>query len=111
MLPFYVQNVGIIAGILNIEDNIHDKCGGVFAILANFITFYYIIPPFLPKFQNFQKFFTGASKFLVISPPCLNDKRDWLVQEQTALGKDISNPLTACNLPKIAWFLNSPVSS
>ena len=46
MLPFYVQNVGIIAGILNIEDNIHAKCGGVFAILANFITFYYIIPPF-----------------------------------------------------------------
>ena len=35
-------------------------------------------------------------------------QKDWLVQEQTALGKDISKPLMACNLPKIVWFLNSP---
>ena len=61
MLPFYVQRVGIIAGTLNIEDNIHAKCGGYFAILANFITFYYIIPPFLAKIfkifsLEFQKF-------------------------------------------------------
>ena len=35
-------------------------------------------------------------------------QKDWLIQEQTALGKDKPNPLTACNLPKIVWFLNSP---
>ena len=40
-----------------------------------------------------------------------NPQQDWLVQEQTALGKDISKPLMACNLPKIVWFLNSPLSS
>lgn len=37
-----------------------------------------------------------------------NTHKDWLIQEQTALGKDISNPFTACNLLKIVWFLNSP---
>ncbi|GJY35779.1 hypothetical protein Tco_0421157 [Tanacetum coccineum] len=34
-----------------------------------------------------------------------NRHKDWLVQEQTALGKDFSNPLMADNLPKIIWFL------
>lgn len=37
-----------------------------------------------------------------------NPHKDWLIQEQTALGKDISNPFMACNLPKIVWYLNSP---
>ena len=32
-----------------------------------------------------------------------NPHKDWLIQEQTALGKDISNPLMADNLPKIVW--------
>ena len=32
-----------------------------------------------------------------------NPHKDWLIQEQTALGKDISNPFMACNLPKIVW--------
>ncbi|GJU61282.1 hypothetical protein Tco_1243117 [Tanacetum coccineum] len=31
--------------------------------------------------------------------------KDWLVQEQTALGKDFSNPLMADNLPKI-WMVH-----
>ncbi|GKB69847.1 hypothetical protein Tco_0931259 [Tanacetum coccineum] len=30
--------------------------------------------------------------------------KDWLVQEQMALGKDFSNPLLADNLPKIVWL-------
>ncbi|GKA11456.1 hypothetical protein Tco_0691002 [Tanacetum coccineum] len=30
--------------------------------------------------------------------------KDWLVQEQMALGKDFSNPLMADNLPKILWL-------
>nr|GFB01769.1 hypothetical protein [Tanacetum cinerariifolium] len=30
--------------------------------------------------------------------------QSWLVQKQTALGKDISNLLMADNLPKIVWF-------
>nr|GFA75774.1 hypothetical protein [Tanacetum cinerariifolium] len=30
--------------------------------------------------------------------------KNWLVQKQTALGKDISNPLIADNLPKIVWY-------
>nr|GEV08113.1 putative ribonuclease H-like domain-containing protein [Tanacetum cinerariifolium] len=29
---------------------------------------------------------------------------NWLVQKQTALGEDISNPLLADNLPKIIWY-------
>ena len=31
-------------------------------------------------------------------------QKDWLIQEQTALGKDISKPLMADNLPKIVWY-------
>nr|GEW62238.1 xylulose kinase-1 [Tanacetum cinerariifolium] len=30
--------------------------------------------------------------------------KSWLVQNQTALGKDTSNPLMADNLPKIVWY-------
>nr|GFA37053.1 hypothetical protein [Tanacetum cinerariifolium] len=30
--------------------------------------------------------------------------KSWLVQKQTAFGKDISNPFMADNLPKIIWF-------
>nr|GEU35752.1 hypothetical protein [Tanacetum cinerariifolium] len=30
--------------------------------------------------------------------------KSWLVQKQTALGKDTSNPLMADNLPKIVWY-------
>ncbi|GJX00186.1 hypothetical protein Tco_0184099, partial [Tanacetum coccineum] len=33
-----------------------------------------------------------------------NKYKDWLVQEQTALGKDFSNPFMADNLPKIVWL-------
>ncbi|GJV53765.1 putative ribonuclease H-like domain-containing protein [Tanacetum coccineum] len=40
---------------------------------------------------------------MVISLPCLTDIR-MVVQEQTALGKDFSNPLMADNLPKIVWL-------
>ena len=37
-----------------------------------------------------------------------NTHKDWLIQEQTVLGKDNSNPFMADNLPKIVWYLNSP---
>ncbi|GKA03880.1 hypothetical protein Tco_0676661 [Tanacetum coccineum] len=37
-------------------------------------------------------------------PPCLTDIRSLVVQEQTALGKDFSNPLMADNLPKMYDF-------
>ncbi|GKC76640.1 hypothetical protein Tco_1127414, partial [Tanacetum coccineum] len=30
--------------------------------------------------------------------------KDWLVQEQMALGKDFLNPLMADNLPEIIWL-------
>ena len=30
--------------------------------------------------------------------------KDWLILEQTTLGKDISNPFMADNLPKIVWY-------
>ena len=33
-----------------------------------------------------------------------NPHKDWLIQEQTTLGKDISNPFMADNLPKIVWI-------
>ena len=47
------------------------------------------------KFQNFCSYQSAVSK----------RQKDWLIQEQTALGKDISNPFMACNLPKIVWYL------
>ncbi|GJV53103.1 hypothetical protein Tco_1448844 [Tanacetum coccineum] len=37
--------------------------------------------------------------------------KDWLVQEQTALGKDFSNPLMADNLPKISEWLTGKETS
>nr|GFA64249.1 hypothetical protein [Tanacetum cinerariifolium] len=40
---------------------------------------------------------------IVINSPWMLSK-NWLVQKQTAFGKDISNPLMADNLPKIVWF-------
>nr|GEV30510.1 putative ribonuclease H-like domain-containing protein [Tanacetum cinerariifolium] len=33
-----------------------------------------------------------------------NPHKNWLVQKQTALGKDSLNPLMADNLPKIVWY-------
>nr|GFB11815.1 hypothetical protein [Tanacetum cinerariifolium] len=40
---------------------------------------------------------------MVINSPWMMSK-NWLVQKQTAFGKDISNPFMADNLPKIVWF-------
>ncbi|GJW41293.1 retrovirus-related pol polyprotein from transposon TNT 1-94 [Tanacetum coccineum] len=37
---------------------------------------------------------------MVISSPCLTDIKNWLVQKQTAFGKDFSNPFTADSLLK-----------
>nr|GFA40306.1 hypothetical protein [Tanacetum cinerariifolium] len=39
---------------------------------------------------------------MVINSPWMLSK-NWLVQKQTALGKDMSNPFMADNLPKIFW--------
>ncbi|GJV90167.1 hypothetical protein Tco_1537980 [Tanacetum coccineum] len=41
---------------------------------------------------------------MVISSPCLTDIKNWLVQKQTAFGKDFSNPFTADSLLKTIWF-------
>nr|GEV32933.1 copia protein [Tanacetum cinerariifolium] len=38
---------------------------------------------------------------MVINSPCLTHIKNWLVQEQTALGKDFSNLFMADNLPKV----------
>nr|GEZ52989.1 hypothetical protein [Tanacetum cinerariifolium] len=40
---------------------------------------------------------------MVINSPWMLSK-NWLLQKQTAFGKDISNPFMADNLPKIVWF-------
>nr|GEZ49773.1 hypothetical protein [Tanacetum cinerariifolium] len=40
---------------------------------------------------------------MVINSPWMLSK-NWLVQKQTALHKDLSNPFMADNLPKIVWF-------
>nr|GEZ96751.1 hypothetical protein [Tanacetum cinerariifolium] len=55
-----------------------------------------------------------TSQQMVFNSPCLTHKKElihhegtalsWLVQKQTAFGKDTSNPLMAENLPKIVWF-------
>nr|GEZ13503.1 hypothetical protein [Tanacetum cinerariifolium] len=47
---------------------------------------------------------------MVIKSPWMLSK-NWLVQKQTAFGKDISNPFMADNLPKSVWFFNSPYYS
>jgi hypothetical protein len=80
--------------------------GGGGEILANFITFYHLVPLFLAKILKF--FHLSFKIFCGYQSAMSNRQKDWLIQEQTALGKDISNPLTACNLPKIVWYLNSP---
>nr|GEX91116.1 hypothetical protein [Tanacetum cinerariifolium] len=41
---------------------------------------------------------------MVISSPCLTDIKNWLVQKQTAFGKDLSNSLMADSSPKNIWF-------
>nr|GEU64824.1 hypothetical protein [Tanacetum cinerariifolium] len=41
---------------------------------------------------------------MVISSPCLIDIKNWLVQKQTAFGKDFSNSLMADSLPKTIWL-------
>nr|GEV84224.1 retrovirus-related Pol polyprotein from transposon TNT 1-94 [Tanacetum cinerariifolium] len=46
---------------------------------------------------------------MVINSPWILSKK-WLVQKQTAFGKDISNPFIADNLPKIVWFLTHHVT-
>nr|GEZ54670.1 reverse transcriptase domain-containing protein [Tanacetum cinerariifolium] len=46
---------------------------------------------------------------MVINSPWMLSK-NWLVQKQTALGKDTSNPFMADNLPKIVWFSTHHIS-
>ncbi|GJW62473.1 hypothetical protein Tco_0111808 [Tanacetum coccineum] len=41
---------------------------------------------------------------MVISPPCLTNIKNWLVQKPTAFGKDFLNPFTADSLLKTIWF-------
>ncbi|GJR69774.1 hypothetical protein Tco_0015839 [Tanacetum coccineum] len=41
---------------------------------------------------------------MVISSPCLIDIKNWLVQKQTAFGKDFSNLFTADSFLKTIWF-------
>nr|GEX02813.1 hypothetical protein [Tanacetum cinerariifolium] len=43
----------------------------------------------------------NTTQQMVISSPCLIHIKNWLVQKQTAFGKDISNPFMADNLPKM----------
>nr|GEZ74971.1 hypothetical protein [Tanacetum cinerariifolium] len=48
---------------------------------------------------------------MVLNSPCPYwVSKNWQVQKQTALGKDISNPLMADNLPKIVWFLTHHIA-
>ncbi|GJV97042.1 hypothetical protein Tco_1548619 [Tanacetum coccineum] len=47
---------------------------------------------------------------MVINSPCLTDIKNWLVQKQTAFGKDFSNLFTADSLLKTIWFLNHHAS-
>nr|GEV77782.1 hypothetical protein [Tanacetum cinerariifolium] len=46
---------------------------------------------------------------MVINSPWMLSK-NWLVQKQTAFGKDISNSFMADNLPKIVWFSTHQVT-
>nr|GEV65770.1 putative ribonuclease H-like domain-containing protein [Tanacetum cinerariifolium] len=48
---------------------------------------------------------TSGSQFTMSNP-----HKNWLVQKQTALGKDLSNPLMADNLLKIVWYLTHHVT-
>ncbi|GJX11011.1 retrovirus-related pol polyprotein from transposon TNT 1-94 [Tanacetum coccineum] len=53
--------------------------------------------------RNAIKFNTELMKMME-KQACIRKHKDWLVQEQTNLGKDFSNPLMADNLPKIVWL-------
>ncbi|GKB80124.1 hypothetical protein Tco_0947019 [Tanacetum coccineum] len=41
---------------------------------------------------------------MVINSPCLTNIKNWLVQKQTAFGKDFSNLFTVDSLLKTIWF-------
>jgi hypothetical protein len=41
---------------------------------------------------------------MVISSPSFTNFKSWLVQKQTAIGKDFSNPLMVDSLPKTIWY-------
>ncbi|GJR83897.1 hypothetical protein Tco_0154682 [Tanacetum coccineum] len=45
---------------------------------------------------------------MVISSPCLTDKKELASPKQTTLGKHISNPLIVDSLLKPIWFINAP---
>jgi hypothetical protein len=83
---------------------------------GNSSKFDHIIPSSTLVFgQNFKHFSLIFKKFHLVEVLCTykingyqstmyNPHKDWLIQEQTALGKDISNPFIAENLPKIVWY-------
>ncbi|GJV37650.1 hypothetical protein Tco_1410127 [Tanacetum coccineum] len=45
---------------------------------------------------------------MVISSPCLTDKKELASPEQTVSGKDFLNPLIVDSLLKTIWFINAP---
>ena len=56
-------------------------------ILANFITLYLLVPLFLAKILNFFSLY--FKKICGYQSALSNKQKDWLIPEQTALGKDI----------------------
>ncbi|GJV46838.1 hypothetical protein Tco_1437050 [Tanacetum coccineum] len=59
----------------------------------------YLLPPRVCKAMLEKKLLGDRKDESTMS----NRHKDWLVQEQTALGKDFSNLFMADNLPKVIW--------
>ncbi|GKA69320.1 putative ribonuclease H-like domain-containing protein [Tanacetum coccineum] len=64
----------------------------------------YPLPPRVCKVMLEKKLLGDRKDEIWIMSTMSNRHKDWLVQEQTALGKDFSNPFMADNLPKIIWL-------
>ena len=72
---------------------------------GNSSEFDHILPSSTPIFgQNLKKNSLYFKIFCSYQSTMSNRHKDWLIQEKKALGKDISNPLMADNLPKIVWY-------
>ncbi|GJU35412.1 putative ribonuclease H-like domain-containing protein [Tanacetum coccineum] len=97
-----------------ISDSKRPKCAHqvldmetVFGMLLGFVAMYFVQTE---QFSGIGCWLTTTQQ-MVFNSPCLTDKKelihhegtalDWLVQMQTAFGKDLTNPLIAANLLKI----------
>nr|GEX77915.1 hypothetical protein [Tanacetum cinerariifolium] len=71
----------------------NSSCSKWNEVIEKDVTYYIYLKCWLSHYT------TNGSHFTMSNP-----HKNWLVQKQTALGKDSSNSLMADNLPKIVWY-------